>query len=168
MRIKPPIIAPVIVSPYRNFMDSIIAYSISLRGLPPACRLARSRHALVVLRPKLTRRGASAFVSKDRSRPLGRYTLLLNEIVGQGQRRAKILPARGRAILGKIGDCLKGQIGIKSRRASSESAVRRHTSTVRRRAERNRSLSSFKGTFQTLLRFFVISQLFARRERFRC
>jgi hypothetical protein len=41
-----------------------------------------------------------------------RHALLLDEIVGQGRRRARILAVVGCAILGKIGDRFEGEASI--------------------------------------------------------
>jgi hypothetical protein len=111
---------------------------------------AGSRHAFVVVRSELPRRRASAFATHNRRR---RHLRLLDEIVGQGKCGAEIFTAMRRAILGKIRCRLKGKIGIGDQFSKSQqrSAVRCHTSTVRRDLTKSkRKLFSDQRRFQTL------------------
>jgi hypothetical protein len=115
-----------------------------------AVGFASSRHALVVIRSQLPRRGASALVAHDCGR---RHLRLLDEIVSQGERGAKILATMRGAVLWKVRDRLKGEISIRDQfsKGYQRSAVRCHTSTVRLdRSKSNRKLFSDQRTFQTL------------------
>jgi hypothetical protein len=66
-----------------------------------AARLARCGHLTTVLRAEVLCRRTSALVSQNSRR---RRALLADEIVGQGERRAEILPVMRRPVLRKFGD----------------------------------------------------------------
>lgn len=94
-----------------------------------ASRLPCSSHLAVMLGSQSLRCGASALMSQDRSRS---HALLLNEIIGQGERRAEVLSAMRRAVLWKVGNRFERQIGIGDQftKGHERSAVRCHTSTL--------------------------------------
>ena len=80
-----------------------------LAGPAAGVRLARRRHLAVVVCAEPPRRRAAALTSKYGGR---RHALLLDDIVGQGECRAKILAAMSRPILRKVWDGFKGKVRI--------------------------------------------------------
>jgi hypothetical protein len=62
-----------------------------------------------MLNPNPLGRRASALVSQHGS---GSHPLLLDEIISQGERRAKVLPAMRRPVLRKVLDGFQGEIGV--------------------------------------------------------
>jgi hypothetical protein len=63
-----------------------------------------------------------------------RHALLLEKIVSQGQRRAKILPTTGSAVLGKARGGFEDQVRIGDQipEGQQRSAIRWHSFIVRR------------------------------------
>lgn len=70
---------------------------------------SRSRHLAVVRRSKPSGCDTAALVPQNGS---GRHALLLDEVVGEGERRAEILAAVGRSVLWKVGDGFEGEVSI--------------------------------------------------------